>query len=233
MEHDDDTLEQPETLAHQKAQSEPNNEAANSKPAESSGLEILRPNAEQHQVIHDHEQKAAESISPVKQPSEGLIVSNAEELLAMTIKEELEDSSCRLQSNSYSAPIIIDDSDNELPHSYKSNPANPQVIELDDSEDETLQPRTKKRLMSNVETKTIKNELVVDKENPAKKIKVEVEASSSGSADNSELQRLEEEKEREEEELAHLQRMAELYRNRNQREAKIAALKAKSGFSAG
>ncbi|CZR59022.1 uncharacterized protein PAC_08914 [Phialocephala subalpina] len=126
--------------------------------------------------------------------------------------------------------------------------AKPEVIALDDSDDDSVPP-VGKLVVQKLPTKsqtTIKNEPEEPssiphnipatrgqskEERPAKRVKLESDVALPSIETDSELLRLKEEDELEEEELAVAQRVAQLIRKRNERKAKIAALENRSSVT--
>jgi hypothetical protein len=62
---------------------------------------------------------------------------------------------------------------------------------------------------------------------PVKKVKLEPGLESTGGGEDKELLRLKEEDERQEQELQVMQRMADIFRQRNERKSRISALEAR------
>jgi len=128
----------------------------------------------------------------------------------------------------------------ETPPLPKAKKPQPAIIIVDDSP-----PRANKRsaaCIPDLAAPTIKNEstdlgnlpassmagtLTAIEGGPAKKVKLGPGLESTGGGEDKELLRLKEEDEMQEQELQVMQRMADIFRQRNERKSRISALEAK------
>jgi hypothetical protein len=128
----------------------------------------------------------------------------------------------------------------QIPSLPKAKKSQPDIIIVDDSP-----PRANKRSAASIPglaAPTIKDEptglenlpafpiagtLTALEGGPVKRVKLEPGLESTGGGEDKELLRLKEEDERQEQELQVMQRMADIFRQRNERKSRISALEAR------
>jgi hypothetical protein len=157
----------------------------------------------------------------------------------LTVKEEPVDIPTQSPPNQTPPPTTKEESV-QKPTLPKTKKPQPDIIIVDDSP-----PRANKRSAASIPdlvAPTVKDEST-DLENlpassmagtltaieggPVKKVKLEPRLESTGGGEDKELLRLKEEDERQEQELQVMQRMADIFRQRNERKSRISALEAR------
>jgi hypothetical protein len=156
-----------------------------------------------------------------------------------TVKKEPVGIPTQLPPNRTPPPITKEESF-QTPALLKAKKPQPDIIIVDDSP-----PRANKRSAASIPdlaTPTIKGEptylenlpvssmagtLTAIEGGPVKKVKLEPGLESTGGGEDKELLRLKEEDEKQEQELQVMQRMADIFRQRNERKSRISALEAR------